>query len=692
MALDIVGTVGQAIKLSWQIYDKGFSKHNSQSQKFVEFGDALLALNENLTTIKNTVKVLDSDLERKRVGIYGPCRYNLASLENIIGNFRLTLDECDRWLNDRKRFHQSDGVITNILYNINTDPQVVHMTERIAFHNVKIGLVLEPFKMHVQWELAKSQNAQHRIIAGRLQDLEELLAPSASNFQPRKRPPRDLEVPTEIRFRFESAVCLEGHRELQSPEGFSSFPFSDGLQAFFHHFTSISPMVGSIPYVRLMKSIWIMDRIWESSDWAKKKRTDPGCLEEQCLREMDVKLREECSRVANSNLPLPRLDMVLRLPDEAFSIWPSQLNDNAASEQDPLDVLLDFPILPELNSHTLRIVRNIDDTLGVEDKTVAPAESGGSMSRERVISVNINPQSAYFVPIYAMPSELGALKPVLTVKLQSSRDGVNGVMPEFKSKGDLLKLQHLVTGYRCIGQSNWIKVTSLGKGQGLPTKYKGNYQECGSVQFWRKQPYETLQLDAAERRPSGATTPSSGHTSDSLSTFGAPSVISMSSAHTQRVSLGSTVAGIEFRKPEPPLLVLFLKSTEGGRLSFLAIELDEETAVNPNSCDCRSTRKSCKVSVLERLRKPLLARRYHAENGLHEWNLAAIGEHWSSETASPTNVEKMYWLQIAFQTKEEKDSFNKNVAKLVRLFTARMMDYKRDLDSILGKNIITVKA
>lgn len=40
-------------------------------------------------------------------------------------------------------------------------------------------------------------------------------------------------------------------------------------------------------YLRLMKSIWIMDKVRESNDWAKIQRTNPGGLYDRCVREMD---------------------------------------------------------------------------------------------------------------------------------------------------------------------------------------------------------------------------------------------------------------------------------------------------------------------------------------------------------------------------------------------------------------------
>lgn len=143
-------------------------------------------------------------------------------------------------------------------------------------------------------------------------------------------------------------------------------------------------------------------------------------------------------------------------------------------------------------------------------------------------------------------------------------------------------------------------------------------------------------------------------------------------------------------RPEPPLLVLFLKVPETGYLSFLVIELDERTKVEPNSCECRSSKKTCTTSVLERSSgTPLFARRFYAGNELNRWNLAAIGEHWTSSKSDAVQVRNMYWLRIAFRNEAERIKFNSNVADLVRIYTARMEDYRNDLKAVRGVHIVS---
>jgi hypothetical protein len=117
------------------------------AQRYIEFGDALHRLHSNLNTIEAIVNTANTSLENDSFGTFGPPRYDIATLTDIVGNFRLTLEECRDFLNNGTKFRQKDGFITNVLYNINVDPQVIHLTERLGFHNTKIGLVLDPFNM-----------------------------------------------------------------------------------------------------------------------------------------------------------------------------------------------------------------------------------------------------------------------------------------------------------------------------------------------------------------------------------------------------------------------------------------------------------------------------------------------------------------------------------------------------------------
>jgi hypothetical protein len=529
---------------------------------------------------------------------------------------------------------------------------------------------------------------------------DEPLAPS---------PPRDLQVPIEISLRFMAACAPDTQRVDEKVSRLADFNLREGLEAFFHHFSGMSPGLDPMSYLRLMKSVWIMDRIRESNDWAKIQRTNPGGLYDRCVREMDRQLRSECTRVDSSREPLPRLSMLLQLPEESFAIWPTKPEDNPVANANHLGVLLDVPVLPDPKSHTLRIVRNIDGTLGVEDTTVTTSESAGTVSSERRIqTLNIEQKSAYFVPIYAMPVRSGSHPPASTVKLQSSRDGVNGIAPEFESIDHLLKLQHLMTGYKCAKRKNGIIVKSLTEGQSFPTLYSRGKKakvskellEYGNLQLWQKTSFEKpTEIDIKER-DRRASVLSAGPASPTLrksvgSSMSFSSLGTMSSAHAQPIAFGTAGTAFELKEPQPPLIVLFLKPNNEDAddlLSFLVVELDELTKINPLSCDCRKApKKLCTVSVIERFegrsKRPLLARRFYAQ-GLNSWNLSAIGEHWPEAERRSVQTQEMYWLSLTFPSDPERAKFNDNVESLVRIFTGRMNDYRKDLRRVRGTHIM----
>jgi len=238
-----------------------------------------------------------------------------------------------------------------------------------------------------------------------------------------------------------------------------------------------------------------------------------------------------------------------------------------------------------------------------------------------------------------------------------------------------------------------------GASETRPSKTTDVLNEFGNIQLWQKASFEKRPASqhqysrSSEDLLNSSETVSGAWSPEPLSerTFTSTSSVmsNISSAHSQEISLGSAVRAVQLTQPEPPLLVVFLKQPDTGQLSFLAIELDERTKIEPKSCDCRSTKAGCTVSVLERSGTPLLARRFYAEKGLNSWNLAAVGAHWPSSDAGAVRVQDMYWLRLEFMNESERKKFHQNVADLVRIFSARMSDYQRDLRSVRGAHIIS---
>ena len=67
--------------------------------------------------------------------------WDLKSLLQICGDFRKTLNECQRLLEDSGKFERGrDNFIYNIRWNLSVEPQVTTLRDRVAFHNIKVTL------------------------------------------------------------------------------------------------------------------------------------------------------------------------------------------------------------------------------------------------------------------------------------------------------------------------------------------------------------------------------------------------------------------------------------------------------------------------------------------------------------------------------------------------------------------------
>lgn len=157
------------------------------------------------------------------------------------------------------------------------------------------------------------------------------------------------------------------------------------------------------------------------------------------------------------------------------------------------------------------------------------------------------------------------------------------------------------------------------------------------------------------RKPVGGTQPGSPHRSGTLATTGASTLnvparssrtLSMSSSvsqavstgnsnssnesHTYTVSTGSNSTGFVHRTPPKPKLVLFTQSEKDKKVSFVSIDIDDETQVNAERCNCRRAGpdgSSCTITALERNRgnANLEARRFDtSKRGDMDWNLARL--------------------------------------------------------------------
>lgn len=125
-----------------------------------------------------------------------------------------------------------------------------------------------------------------------------------------------------------------------------------------------------------------------------------------------------------------------------------------------------------------------------------------------------------------------------------------------------------------------------------------------------------------------------GLSSSTISSARSATTKSTSTSLTSRSS-AATVTTIEtsnstrarvHSKPLKPMLVIYLKSKHPeARLSLVALELDFDTMVNRERCNCRSSNTQCRTSCIERTQGHLLAQRWDTDGSLASWDLAKLG-------------------------------------------------------------------
>lgn len=177
------------------------------------------------------------------------------------------------------------------------------------------------------------------------------------------------------------------------------------------------------------------------------------------------------------------------------------------------------------------------------------------------------------------------------------------------------------------------------------------------------------QWPSAARAPSVSTVQSrpdrTFSVSSNVSTTTSPSNHSSngSDAHTVTVAIGGHTTGTVHRRPPKPMLVFFTQNLETGKLSLVTVDVDEETEVNPDRCNCRQSGRagsSCQIAAVEQNRGgvELSARRFESRDGDTDWNLAklALGRRGEKEYANAAwkNVRR---VSIMFPTPDDRAKF-----------------------------------
>lgn len=137
-----------------------------------------------------------------------------------------------------------------------------------------------------------------------------------------------------------------------------------------------------------------------------------------------------------------------------------------------------------------------------------------------------------------------------------------------------------------------------------------------------------------------------------------------SDSHTVVVSTGSSTTGFLHRRPPKPMLVLFTQDPKSGELSFVTVQIDEKTAVNPERCNCRQSGRAgaaCPIAAIEREKGDvdLDARRYELSRpgGEMDWNLARLALNNPASSSDSSSWSNLKRVSIMFPRPEDRALF-----------------------------------
>ena len=412
-------------------------------------------------------------------------QWDLNSLIKICGDFGKTIRECHQLLYDRRKFadvHES-GFLRNIQWNYTIEPEVRRLNERVMFHNMKINTMLKPFEITLISDLndnfRKLQRRQSEL-AGRVDEgftdvlmaIRGILTPNAQEAiaQAMNPPPELPSIPEYMESKFEVATNAsrkESHQELLEA---NNFPFYGGINSFYRHYNQSTILFepSEMPtgdqqtertpqpmqYLNLMKSIWIIKRIRQGTEWDD---ASSGRLSQCYMKELESKCAHEYSRFktkdARQKLTEPDYRSISLLGIEQFRIWlDDDEEDTIESSDDYLYEILRVPLKSASRNRKqeLVVIRRDDGELQLQNFT---SNTSGAPNRD-TIRDNVILNRAYMVPWYASPNSAPQAFNV-TFRCDERIQAEQALV--FLKLPDLLDFQNAITAYKVAFDKSNIK-------------------------------------------------------------------------------------------------------------------------------------------------------------------------------------------------------------------------------------------
>lgn len=511
----------------------------------------------------------------------------LRVLPEVTGDFRKTLEDCERLLRDHARLEYGrSSVASNFAWWTSTERDVNNLRERVKLHITKVSFIAKPFEIQLLLEIRRDVQLLRSDVAEIRGILTNGLPQPIDTSNDTYLQNVHLQVQVTVRF----TAALDSNR----PSTFdtsSAWPVKEGFNALVFHFakstvefSTYQRLGQSVPdgpqYLNLLKSVWIMRQLKASPSFLS---TGHVSLWADYMRELEADIKGQFRRFDKGQLVRPPDDVIFQLSDESYSIWVDEeppLRSLDIVEQRPLEekiLELSLPHSYGSRQSSLTVFRKSESafrlvkTTKLTDNPLYHSEEGS----------NVHMNSTRLIPAYATP---GASSTTNNIALCNDR-GQHEEWLSLKNPGDVAALQRALTGYR-------IHHSMSGFSWCLNGSREPEDSGRGTMQLWQLKPLPNMQTHAeagaldrresslitANTLPGDAVTVTSGTSSNVKSRSRFSSSTTTSTSNTTILSGSSITAtvygprgdGIELVRPEVPVLVIFTKCR--GKYTFLHIK------------------------------------------------------------------------------------------------------------------------
>ncbi|CAI4213365.1 unnamed protein product [Parascedosporium putredinis] len=167
-------------KVAWEVYNYGWTPELNASVNYNSFGAEVRHLALNLDLLSRVISRADRSLHDNGGRASDRLRWDPKSLGEIVGDYRTTLEECDKLLRDNRKFEAAThNPLLSVGWNMLVQGRVDRLRTRIQMHNLSIQTVVKPFEIdlltRVHQDLAMRMGAMHDDIRGMRTDLRKLM-------------------------------------------------------------------------------------------------------------------------------------------------------------------------------------------------------------------------------------------------------------------------------------------------------------------------------------------------------------------------------------------------------------------------------------------------------------------------------------------------------------------------------------